>query len=283
MIVHGHLERFDRLEEHTLALVLHEAKRGAIREEIGVSDDAANEKSMIDHLARLRARAHRVRPTQVQVHSTILGRYRLQLEALHPVDLQLKGERRLQVPIDLVLLVALSLTERKVLGEVAGGQRNERHSPHAVLLHDRVFGVAKVLESLGQFDIVALMPRARLDGNVDDVDGFLRGVLVGAVRLHRQRHRAEQRLEVGDQLLERLERGHHAHALTRSLVDAQVERRFVQVQRHHLGELLLRWFALHAIWMARWKSELEFENNEIVAALRAKTMMNETVQWVARV
>ena len=65
-----------------------------------MSDDGADEEPVVHHLGSLLDLGR----AEVDVEPVVVGGDRLEVEVAHAVEFELEGERRLQVPVDAVLV-----------------------------------------------------------------------------------------------------------------------------------------------------------------------------------
>ena len=162
----GHLKLVERLQQEPLALVLEVLKGGLGRDEVGMPNDGPDEEPVVRDLPA----PVDLGPPEVEVHLVVGDRDGVQVIVLQPVQLQLEGECRLEVPEDHVLLEVVPRPEGEVLGELVGPQHHERDPPDELLPEELDVLPAEGVEHGA--DVGVIDGAGNLDGDVDDVRGF---------------------------------------------------------------------------------------------------------------
>ena len=149
----GDLELVERLQQRALGLRLQILVGGLLGDEVRVADDAAGEHAVVGDLEALGA----LGLAQVEVDLQVARRNELEVEGAQAVDLELEGEARLQVPVDLVLVEAVAGSVREVGGHHALVDEAHRQPPDALRVQQLLLGQRELVEQIGQRLVVDVL------------------------------------------------------------------------------------------------------------------------------
>lgn len=167
-----HLQLVHSLQKHPLPFVLQILETGFFRYQIGVTDDASDEETIVRHFFTLDALSF----AQIQMHLLIGRGQCFQVVVAHAAQLDLECARRFQVAVDLVLFEIVTGTVREELRRLFVFERTKRYAANTPA-HQLVFvAYEKAAEYFAHCGVVVLA--FVFDAHVQDVDG-----LVGAGRV----------------------------------------------------------------------------------------------------